>query len=80
MNLCVVHRDRRGAMAKITPEFEKLMSLGVDVLAFNLDGLSEHGRSKVLDSLSEKLGKTGRIRMLLHAVAFGNLKLLAPFQ
>jgi hypothetical protein len=24
MNLCLVHRDRRGAMARIEPEFEAL--------------------------------------------------------
>ena len=29
MNLCIVHRDRRGAMRAIEPEFEKLRGLGV---------------------------------------------------
>jgi len=79
MNLCIVHRDRRGAMSRIIPEFEKLESTGINVLTFNLDALSTDGRSKVLDSLTENLGETGRVRMMLHAVAFGNLKLMAPF-
>ncbi|MDO9264303.1 MAG: SDR family oxidoreductase [Desulfosalsimonadaceae bacterium] len=78
MNLCIVHRDRRGAMSRITPEFEKLKQTGVKFLSFNLDALSEAGRTQVLDALSAELGATGKLRMVLHSVAFGNLKLLAP--
>ncbi len=79
MNLCIVHRDRRGAMSRIEPCFEKLKASGVKVATFNLDALSTDGRTRVLDSLAEELGKTGKIRMVLHSVAFGNLKLLAPY-
>jgi len=79
MNLCIVHRDRRGAMSLITSAFEKLKSSDVNILTFNLDALSTDGRTKVLDTLKNKLGETGKVRMLLHAVAFGNLKLLAPY-
>ena len=79
MNLCIIHRDRRGAMSRITPEFKKLTSSKIKVLTFNLDALSDDGRTIVLDTLEKNLGDKGRIRLLLHTVAFGNLKLLAPF-
>lgn len=79
MNLCIIHRDRRGAMSRITPEFERLAQTGVRVLTFNLDGLSTEGRTEVLNALAGEMGDTGRVRLLLHAVAFGNLKLLAPY-
>jgi NAD(P)-dependent dehydrogenase (short-subunit alcohol dehydrogenase family) len=78
MNLCIVHRDRRGAMSRITPEFDGLKDAGVKVMTFNLDALSSEGRTRVLDVLEGELGATGKIRLLLHSVAFGNLKLLAP--
>lgn len=78
MNLCIVHRDRRGAMRSIEPAFESLRAEGVRVLTHNLDGLSGEGRTKVLDALAPALGETGKVRLLLHTVAFGNLKLLAP--
>jgi NAD(P)-dependent dehydrogenase (short-subunit alcohol dehydrogenase family) len=78
MNLCIIHRDRRGAMSRIEPSFEKLKASGVKVNTFNLDALSTDGRTKVLDALKDELGETGKVRMVLHAVAFGNLKLLAP--
>ncbi|MCF8094289.1 MAG: SDR family oxidoreductase, partial [Desulfobacteraceae bacterium] len=79
MNLCIVHRDRKSAMKRIEPEFDRLRETGVGVITFNLDGLSEEGRTRVLDGLSDKLGDAGKVRLLLHSVAFGNLKLLGPY-
>jgi NAD(P)-dependent dehydrogenase (short-subunit alcohol dehydrogenase family) len=78
MNLWLVHRDRRGAMARIEPEFEKLRARGVAVRTFNADALDTSVRARLLDELSETLGAEGRVRVLLHSIAFGNLKLLAP--
>lgn len=78
MNLCLVHRDRRGALGRIEPEFEKLRSLGVEVATFNVDALDAGRRGEVLTALAERLGSDGRVRVLLHSIAFGNLKLIAP--
>jgi len=78
MNLCIVHRDRRGAMSRIQPAFDALSTTGVQVLTFNLDALSEKGRTRALDELKNKMGETAKIKLLLHAIAFGNLKLLIP--
>jgi len=78
MNLCLVHRDRRALLAAIEPEFEKLRETGVEVLTFNTDALSADKRDAVLDELTESFGESGRVRVLLHSIAFGNLKLLTP--
>ncbi len=80
MNLCIVHRDRRGAASRIESTFERLRSEGVQVVSFNVDALSAKGRTRVLDGISETLAGKGKIRVLLHSVAFGNLKLLVPHQ
>jgi NAD(P)-dependent dehydrogenase (short-subunit alcohol dehydrogenase family) len=77
MNLCLVHRDRRGAMARIEPEFEKLRATGVAVRTWNADALDADARSQILGELAKTLGEGGRVRLLLHSIAFGNLKLLA---
>ena len=76
MNLCIVHRDRRSQLARIEPEFEKLRGLGVAVQTHNTDALAAAKRGEVLDSLTDTLGE-GRVRVLLHSIAFGNLKPLA---
>ncbi|MBW2316588.1 MAG: SDR family oxidoreductase [Deltaproteobacteria bacterium] len=78
MNLCLIHRDRRALLAAIEPEFEKLRGLGVAVRTWNADALSADKRAGILDELSEILGADGRVRVLLHSIAFGNLKLLTP--
>lgn len=77
MNVAVVHRDRKGAMAGIEPEFEKIRGTGVGFASWNLDALSAEGRKTVLDELAEKMGAAGRVRLLMHSIAFGNLKPLA---
>jgi len=75
MSVCVVHRDRRAMLAKIEPEFEKIRAGGTRLLAINTDALDAEKRREVIDELTGAMG-SGRVRVLLHSVAFGNLKLL----
>jgi NAD(P)-dependent dehydrogenase (short-subunit alcohol dehydrogenase family) len=78
MNICIVHRDRKGVMSRITPHFEALQQLGVQVRTYNVNALAPESMTYVLDDLKEHMGSQGRVRMMLHSIAFGNLKLLAP--
>jgi NAD(P)-dependent dehydrogenase (short-subunit alcohol dehydrogenase family) len=78
MNVMVVHRDRRGAMARIEPSFDRIRATGAGFRALNLDALSPEGRSETLDGLAGAMGDRGRVRLLLHSIAFGNLKPIAP--
>jgi len=78
MSVCIVHRDRRGAMARIQPAFDAIAERGAGFRAFNLDALSAEGRDAVLDGLAEAMRPAGRVRVLLHSIACGNLKLLVP--
>jgi len=78
LNLCVVHRDRRGAMSRIEPEFERIRGRGVSLVTFNKDALNAEVRSEILDGLVEALGADGKVRVVLHSIAFGNLKLIGP--
>jgi NAD(P)-dependent dehydrogenase (short-subunit alcohol dehydrogenase family) len=77
MNVAVVHRDRKGAMPAIEAKFEELKKTGVGFLAVNVDALSPDGRKAALDALAQKLGEKGRVRMVMHSIAFGNLKPVA---
>ncbi len=78
MNLCVVHRDRRGAMPRIEREFDAIRGSGVRLLTFNADALDAAERGRIVAELAGVLAATGRVRVLLHSIALGNLKLLAP--
>lgn len=81
MNICIVHRDRRGAMTRIEQEFQKIKEFGVKLRTFNVDALSKEGRHEVLNEMASQLdGKSedSGVRLLLHSIAFGSLKLIAP--
>jgi NAD(P)-dependent dehydrogenase (short-subunit alcohol dehydrogenase family) len=76
MSVAIVHRDRKGQMGAIEPEFQAIRDKGVGFFSFNVDALAPEGRGAVLDTLKERMD--GRVKLLMHSVAFGNLKLLAP--
>jgi NAD(P)-dependent dehydrogenase (short-subunit alcohol dehydrogenase family) len=78
MSVCVIHRDRRGAMPRIEADFAEIRSHGGGFLSLNTDALSADGRKVALDSLGEAMALGGKVRMLLHSIALGNLKPLAP--
>ncbi|MHA7838329.1 MAG: SDR family oxidoreductase [bacterium] len=78
LNILIVHRDRRGAMKEIQPHFDELAAMGVGFHAWNADAISPEKRSETLAEIAETIGPDGRIRVLLHSIAFGNLKLIAP--
>lgn len=86
MSICVVHRDRRGAMDRIEKEFEVVRASckasGAQFFNLNLDALSPEGQTETIAALQKKTQSTGsapgKIRLLLHSIAFGNLKPIAP--
>ncbi len=74
MSICAVHRDRRGSMERIEKEFEEIRGFGNGLLTLNLDALSAEGMNSVLSALHDKLGANGKVKVLLHSIAYGNLK------
>ena len=78
VHLCIVHRDRRGAMGRIQTEWDTIRERGVTLLTFNEDALDSQRRGDILDALGAALGEESKVRVLLHSIAFGNLKLIAP--
>jgi NAD(P)-dependent dehydrogenase (short-subunit alcohol dehydrogenase family) len=77
MSICAVHRDRRGAMSRIEEGFDEIRAHGHGFLNLNLDALSDEGRRRTTEALAEVMGSGGRVRVLMHSIAFGNLKPLA---
>jgi NAD(P)-dependent dehydrogenase (short-subunit alcohol dehydrogenase family) len=78
MSVFIVHRDRRALMKQIEPEFEKIRGTGARLVTKNTDALDAESRHAVVEELAQAMGGEGRVRVLLHSIAFGNLKLLAP--
>lgn len=74
MNICIVHRDRKGARERVEKAFETIRATGCRFLSHNVDALSAEGRQQVLDSLQQRFGKQDAVRLLFHSIAWGNLK------
>lgn len=74
LNVGIVHRDRRGAMERINHEFDEIRAGAGGFFSLNLDALSAEGIATTLGTLRQHLGGDGRVRLLLHSIAFGNLK------
>lgn len=77
MNLCIVHRDRRAALPAIEAAFGQLRAGGVALRSFNCDATSAEQRQVIAQELEDALLPDGRVRLLMHSIAFGNLRPLA---
>ena len=73
LNICVVHRDRRGAMSRIEPEFEKIRARGVALVTFNQDALADDARAT-----SGAATLSGRLIRVNPAAIFASLSLSVP--
>jgi enoyl-[acyl-carrier protein] reductase I len=73
-NIIIVYRSSRADAADIEQKFETIKANGVDVISFNKDAMSVEKRELMLQEIQKRLGKTGKIRLLLHSIAKGNLK------
>ncbi len=75
MNLILVHRDRRGQLEEIASQFKSIEENGVKVIARNIDALNEDKRIELVSEIKENI-PANSIKVLLHAVSKGNLKLM----
>ena len=65
-------------MVRIEPDFARIRAQGVSLVSMNVDALDPAVREECLARLAVALGPDGRVRVLLHSIALGNLKLLLP--
>ena len=73
-NLLIIHRDRRSDLPQIQEKFEVIKKCGGVVKTFNLDATHSEKRNDFVHQLPELLGESGKIKLLLHSIAKGNLK------
>lgn len=74
-NLCIVHRDPRVYLKKAKEAFTAFRESGVEVLTYNKDALRADVRTDILVDLQTKM-QSAKIRVLVHSIARGNLKML----
>ncbi len=78
-NIVGIHLDRGSALTKVEQIKRQIQDKGVEALFFNINAASEQKRNEVLTRLKEHFaekGNQGRVKVMLHSLAFGSL---APF-
>ena len=73
-NIIIVHRNAKLDEPMLEEEFAQIRATGVELLSFNKDAMSAEKREDIIKVISEKMGDNGKIRLLLHSIAKGNLK------
>lgn len=78
-NIIGVHLDRGSNLVKVEQVINQIRDQGVEALFFNINAASEKNRGQVLQRLTDHFkikGIKGKIKVMLHSLAFGSL---APF-
>jgi enoyl-[acyl-carrier protein] reductase III len=73
-NICIVHRNPRSQMDAIEQEFEHIKRQGIKLISFNADAVNPEKRAEIITELKSSMGANGRIRVVVHSIAKGNLK------
>ena len=73
LNVCGVHLDRRSTIASAVATREACEALGVEALFFNTNAADPERIAEVIDALAGRCGP-GRLRLVLHSLAFGALQ------
>ena len=75
LNSCIVYRARRSDVASIEESFNAIVQEnGVELIHYNCDVVKEDKREEVLEALNSKLVQEGKVKVLVHSIAKGNLK------
>lgn len=73
-NIIVVHRDRKTDLQNVKSNFREITLSGCRCLSFNIDALNIEKRTTVIKEIKKELGLKGKISVLVHSIAKGNLK------
>lgn len=73
-NIFIVHRDRKSDLEEITENFKRITLNDVQCKTYNRDALNTEQRALLIHDLKEVLSSNGRISVLVHSIAKGNLK------
>ncbi len=69
-----VHLDRRAALPHVEEVIGGIRAAGRRALFFNVNAADPERREEVLSRTTEEMGPTRTVAVLLHSLAFGNLR------
>jgi len=73
----IIHRDRKSTLPAIQEAFAEIAQDAPAFESFNVDALRADKRSELIKTIQARLGEQGRIGVVVHSIAKGNLKPMA---
>ena len=73
MNICVVFRNSRSQLDQMKRDFREIKQESVGFVSYNKDAFHPEKRTELIEDLKKELNG-GKIKVLVHSVAKGNLK------
>ena len=77
-DIIVVHRDRRVDLLEIERNFEVIKANNVNFISFNQDATNSEKRAEIIKSIRDFLPVNGKLKVMVHSIAKGNLKPMFP--
>ncbi len=69
-----VHLDRKSTLPHVERVIDEIRATGRRALFFNVNAADPERREEILFRASEEMGRSGTVAVLLHSLAFGNLR------
>ncbi|WP_430966880.1 enoyl-ACP reductase FabI [Spongiimicrobium sp. 2-473A-2-J] len=73
-NIIIVHRDKKSDLQSIESDFKEITLIGVAFQSYNMDALHPEKRTRLIQQIKGVLGPVGKVKVLVHSIAKGNLK------
>ena len=73
-HIIVIHRDRKSDLQLIESHLNEITLSGCRCLNFNVDALNIEKRTMLIEEIKAEIGPKGKISVLVHSIAKGNLK------
>ena len=73
MNICIVHRNSRSQLNQIDKSFKEITQEAITFISYNMDAFHSEKRNSLIENFKKNL-EGGKIKILVHSVAKGNLK------
>ena len=73
MNICIIHRNSRSQLNQIEKDFKEIKDCSVAFISYNTDAFNSEKRTELIEDLKKEL-EGGKIKILVHSIAKGNLK------
>jgi len=77
-NIVGIHLDRQATMGNVNNIISEIRSAGSEAMFYNVNAADQFKREEIVKELKDKFNGKAVVKVLMHSLAFGTLKLFIP--